>query len=146
MTINIRKLKEEDLDQGYLDALAHLSYIGPISKEKKHSRFNEINGNPNYFICVAEVDGIVVGGATLFIKPRMLDDGDVIGHIEDVAVQKKYEGHGYGQKIVKFLLKIAQERGCSKTILNCSSDLTGWYHDQLGFDKLKTGMRFPPKK
>ena len=141
----IRELKEVDLDGGYLQALERLATVDIEDENTKHDRFIDIDSNPNYIIYVGEENGNVVGGTTLYLKPKFLEGGKLIGHIEDVAVAKKFGGKDYGKKIVLSLLKKAEALGCVKTILNCEKKLIPWYAS-LGFKKEKTGMRYPPKE
>lgn len=140
----IRNLEETDLDNGYLEALKRLTVVDIKNDKIKHDRFVDIDSNPNYIIQVGEENGEVVGGTTLYIKPKFLEGGKLVGHIEDVATSKKFKGKDYGKKIVLSLLKMAEELGCVKTVLNCEDALVSWYKS-LGFEEDKTGMRYPPK-
>ena len=63
-----------------------------------------------------------------------------MGHIEDVAVRKKYQGKGIGQEIVKELVKYAKKKGCYKTILDCSDELIPFY-EKIGFKRHSNSMR-----
>jgi len=42
---------------------------------------------------------------------------------------------------MKFLLEIANERGCYKTILDCTDDVKQFY-EKLGFKQVASELRF----
>jgi len=67
--------------------------------------------------------------------------GGLVGHIEDVVVDKNHQGQKIGEKIMKFLLEIANNRGCYKTILDCTDDVKPFY-EKLGFKQVGKELRF----
>jgi len=92
-------------------------------------------------ICVAVLDSQVVGAATIFIEQKFINKGGKVGHIEDVAVRKNYQGKGIGQKIIKALVLFAKKEGCYKTILDCQDDLIPFY-EKAGFKRHSNAMRY----
>ena len=136
----IRELKEEDLENGFLKSLDTLREASSIDKEKAKSIFKKINSNPDHIIAVAEVDGKIVGSTTLLIEPKFIHNGGLVGHIEDVVVGKEYQGKKIGEKIMKFLLEISKNRGCYKTILDCTDDVKPFY-EKLGFKQVGNELR-----
>ena len=97
--ITIRELEEEDLWNGFLVSLDSLKEASGIEKSKAKEIFEKINANPDHIIAVAELDGEIVGSATLLIESKFIHDGDLVGHIEDVVVDKEYQGQKLGEKI-----------------------------------------------
>lgn len=136
----IRELKEEDLENGFLKSLDTLREASSIDKEKAKSIFKKINSNPDHIIAVAELDGKIVGSTTLLIEPKFIHNGGLVGHIEDVVVDKEYQGKKIGEKIMKFLLEISKNRGCYKTILDCTDDVKPFY-EKLGFKQVGNELR-----
>ena len=136
----IRELKEEDLGNGFLKSLDTLREASSIDKEKAKSIFKKINSNPDHIIAVAELDGKIVGSTTLLIEPKFIHNGGLVGHIEDVVVGKEYQGKKIGEKIMKFLLEISKNRGCYKTILDCTDDVKPFY-EKLGFKQIGNELR-----
>lgn len=136
----IRELKKEDLQNGFLTSLDSLSEASNIDKNKAETIFEKINANPDYIIAVAEIDGKIVGSTTLLIESKFIHNGGLVGHIEDVVVNKNYQGQKIGEKIMKFLLEISKKRGCYKTILDCTEDVKPFY-DKLGFRQVSVEMR-----
>ena len=136
----IRELKEEDLWNGFLTSLDSLSEASNIDKNKAKMVFEKINTNPDYIIAVAEMDGKIVGSTTLLIESKFIHNGGLVGHIEDVVVDKNHQGQKIGEKIMKFLLEISKKRGCYKTILDCTDDVKPFY-EKLGFKQVANELR-----
>ncbi len=139
--IKIRELKKEDLWNGFLTSLDSLRQASNIKKETALKIFDKINQNPDHIIAVAELDGKIVGSATLLLESKFIHDGGVVGHIEDVVVNKSHQGQKIGEKIIKFLLEQAENKGCYKTILDCVDDVKPFY-EKLGFKQNAKALRF----
>ena len=137
----IRKLRKEDLQKGFLTTLDSLSQASNIDKNKAEEIFEKINSTPDYTIAVAELEGEIVGTTTLLIEQKFIHNGGLVGHIEDVVVDKNHQGQKIGEKIMKFLLEIASNRGCYKTILDCTDDVKPFY-EKLGFKQVANELRF----
>lgn len=139
--ILIRNLVESDLFEGFLDSLSSLRSTRNLEHEKAVKIFQSIRSNPNHIIAVAILREKVVGSATLLIEPKFIHDGGLVGHIEDVVVNEKYQKNGIGKKLVKYLLEYARTKGCYKTILDCDEGIRSFY-EKVGFKKTTNGMRF----
>ena len=139
--LTIRKLRKEDLQNGFLTTLDSLKQASDIETKKAEEIFEKINSTPDYTIAVAELGGKVVGSTTLLIEQKFIHNGGLVGHIEDVVVDKNHQGQKIGEKIMKFLLDIANERGCYKTILDCTDDVKLFY-EKLGFKQVASELRF----
>jgi len=136
----IRELKKEDIWNGFLKSLDSLKLASDIDKAKAEEVFEKINSNPDYIIAVAEIEGKVVGSTTLLIESKFIHDGGLVGHIEDVVVNKDFQGQKIGEKIMKYLLEISKNKGCYKTILNCTDDVKPFY-ERLGFKQVANELR-----
>ena len=139
--IKIRELKKDDLWNGFLTSLDSLRQASNIKKEKAVKVFDKINQNPDHIIAVAELDGKIVGSATLLLELKFIHEGGVVGHIEDVVVNKSHQGQKIGEKIIKYLLEQAKSKGCYKTILDCVDDVKPFY-EKLGFKQNANALRF----
>jgi glucosamine-phosphate N-acetyltransferase len=137
----IRKLKKEDLQNGFLTTLDSLKQTSDIETKKAEGIYEKINSTPEYTIAVAELDGKVIGTTTLLIEQKFIHDGGLVGHIEDVVIDKNYQGQRIGEKIMKYLLEIAKKQGCYKTILDCTDDVKQFY-EKLGFKHVANELRF----
>lgn len=137
----IRKLRRDDLDNGFLTTLDSLRKASDIDKNKAEEIFKKIDSNPDYLIAVAEINGKIVGSTTLLIEQKFIHEGGLVGHIEDVVVDKNFQGQKIGEKIIKYLLEIAENQGCYKTILDCTDEVKPFY-EKLGFKQVANELRF----
>ena len=139
--VTIRELKEDDIQKGFLKTLDTLRQTSSITQEKALEIFKEIKINPKHIIIIAELNGEIIGTTTLLVEPKFIHQGGKVGHIEDVVVRKEFQGRKIGQKIVKFVLQIAKNQGCYKTILDCSDDVKSFY-EEIGFKQHSNELRF----
>ena len=139
--IVIRELKKEDLWNGFLTTLDSLRDTSGIEKQKAEEIFEKINSNKDHIIAVADNREKIIGAATLLIETKFIHNGGLVGHIEDVVVDKNYQGKGIGEKIVKYLLEHAKNKGCYKTILDCTDDVKPFY-EKIGFKKNANALRW----
>lgn len=138
--IRIRELEARDISRGFLATLNALSPAIDIDPNRTRKIFKDIKSNQNHIIVIAETDGQIVGTATLLIEPKFIHDGGMAGHIEDVAVRDGFRGCGIGRMLVKYLLRIAGDRGCYKTVLDCTEDVRPFY-ERLGLRQASCQMR-----
>ena len=137
----IRKIIESDLENGFLESLDNLRQTSNLEQNSVRNILKKILENENHIIHVAELNGKIVGSTTLLIEQKFIHEGRFVGHIEDVVVNKEFEGQGIGMKLVLSLLDVAKERKCYKTILNCEDKLIPFY-EKIGFKQKSTEMRF----
>ena len=137
----IRELEEKDFKNGFLTTLDVLRETSSMSEGKAIEIFKKIKSNPKHIIIIAEVEGRVIGSTTLLIEPKFIHQGGVVGHIEDVVVDKKFQGKKIGEKIITHVLEIAKNHGCYKTILDCSDSVKPFY-EKLGFKYNSNELRF----
>ncbi len=141
MTVEIRELQEKDLFNGFLESLDSLRKASDLDPKKAKGVFKKIRSRQDHVIYVAVSDSKVIGSATLFIEPKFIHGGGLVGHIEDVVVRKERQGEEVGQQIINALLKYAEKKGCYKTILDCTDDVMPFY-EKLGFKRHSNSMRF----
>ncbi len=139
--IEIREIKENDLENGFLETLDFLRKASDLDKNKAKEILEKIKQNPNQIIQVAIDDKKIVGCITLLIEQKFIHDGGLVGHIEDVVVRKDYEGRGIGMKLVTSMLEYAKRKNCYKTILDCKDDVKQFY-ERIGFKRESNGMRY----
>lgn len=137
----IRQIEENDLYNGFLNSLDSLRKASDIEPSKAKSVFEKINSNPNHVVFVAILEGKVVGSTTLLIEPKFIHNGGLVGHIEDVVVNKEFQGQKIGEKLILASLDYAKNAGCYKTILDCLDDVQQFY-EKLGFKFHSNAMRF----
>jgi glucosamine-phosphate N-acetyltransferase len=137
----IREIEEGDFQKGFLNTLDTLREASNISKEKASEILKNIKSNPNHIIIVAEMNDKIIGATTLLIEPKFIHKGGFVGHIEDVVVSKEFQGQKVGEKIIKYVLKVAEKHNCYKTILDCSDDVKQFY-EKMGFKYHSNEFRF----
>ena len=140
-SIKIRKLQKKDLYNGFLLSLDALRKSSHIKPKKANMVFNKVSKNSHQVIYVAVENSEVIGSASILIEQKFIHDGGKVGHIEDVAVRREFQGKGIGKQIVVALLKYAEKQGCYKTILDCTDELIPFY-ENIGFRKHSNSMRF----
>ncbi len=139
-SIRIRELEVKDIACGFLATLDALRPASGMDVDRAKEILGRIDQNQNHIIVVAESGGTVVGTGTLLIEPKFIHDGGLAGHIEDVAVHSDFQGRGIGRMIIMHLLKIAGDRGCYKTVLDCTEDVRPFY-EELGFRRVADQLR-----
>ena len=145
MSFIIREIEENDFDNGFFETLSNLSTVGGIKTNEvlKKEIIKEIITNKDYVIIISEdtKSREVIGTATLFIEQKFIHNGGKVGHIEDVATRKGYEGRGIGREIINKIITIARDRGCYKIILDCDEKVSKFY-EKIGFKKKAIMLRF----
>ena len=139
--IIIREIQEADLEKGFLESLDNLKKASDLEKNNAKTILKKILDDSNHIIHIAELDGKIVGSATLLIEQKFIHEGGKVGHIEDVVVSKEFEGRGIGMKLVVSLLEKAKMMNCYKTILDCKDELIPFY-EKIGFKKESNQMRY----
>ena len=137
----VRELQKDDLFNGFLTSLDSLRQASNIEKNTAEKIFEKIYNNPDHIVAVAEKDQKVVGAAKLLLETKFIHNGGIVGHIEDVVVDKNFQGQKIGEKIIKYLLDIAKNQGCYKTILDCTDEVKPFY-EKLGFSHNANALRF----
>ncbi len=140
----VRELSLTDLRRGFFETLSNLADVGRISEDQENAKkiLHEITSYPFYKIFVAvKKDGEIVGSNTLLIEQKFIHNGGKVGHIEDVATKKGYEGMGIGTALVGGSLRLARQMKCYKVILDCSEENVPFYK-KIGFREYGISMRY----
>ena len=82
--------------------------------------------NTNFKIFVA-LCGKVVSIIALIIDPKFINNLDIVGYIEDVAIKENFKHKGIEFALSWHVLDYAKERGCYKTILDCEEEAVPLY-------------------
>lgn len=141
----IREIEENDLEKGFLETLNYLREVGNLKIEKTKEILRKIKNNPQHKIFVAvNNEEKVIGSITLFIEPKFIHEGGLVGHIEDVVTHKDFRGKGIGSTLIQKAIEVAKQAGCYKVILNSSEKNISFY-EKLGFKKHEIEMRLDLK-
>ena len=143
MDYEIKELTKEDLEKdknGFLETLKNLSETGELTIEDMKKILEKINMQ-NGFVYIAKTsDGKIIGTAKLLIEQKFTHGGGRVGHLEDVAVRKGYEGNGIATKIINEIISCAKKEKCYKLILDCNENNI-YFYEKLGFYLYEHSMR-----
>ena len=95
--------------------------------------------NKNHKIIIMEVNNSIIGTGTILIEEKLTYGGSKLGHIENVLINKNDRGKGYGEMLVKELLKICKKEMCYRVDLNCVKELEEFYN-KSNFNKNTISM------
>ncbi|TIB70057.1 hypothetical protein E3P77_00013 [Wallemia ichthyophaga] len=126
---SLRPLSSADYDKGHINLLSVLSKATDPGRQAYVQRFNFLKSIPDtyYTIIITDNADKVVGCGTVLLERKFLRGLGVVGHIEDIAVDKNQQGKSLGKKIILSLTEIAQSRGAYKVILDCSKENIPFY-------------------
>ncbi|HZU38291.1 MAG TPA: GNAT family N-acetyltransferase [Gemmataceae bacterium] len=134
----LREMNGQDLENGFLDTLADLAEVQLTLEQAREVLRQRLRRDVRTY--VACQDGRVVGTASLLVEQKFIHGGGRCGHIEDVVVQRTWQGCGVAQALVRYAVQEARRLGCYKVILNCFEALVPFY-TRCGFRTHDTGMR-----
>ena len=101
-----------------------------ISKDEYFNFFKYIPENIHIYAMCKENQLIGIG--TLMIEPKLTHGGSFVGHIEDIVIDNKFRGNGYGKYLIDFLISKSKSFNCYKVLLNCNIKNKGFY-EKCGF-------------
>jgi glucosamine-phosphate N-acetyltransferase len=133
----VRRLRVSDYDHGFLETLSALRPT-EMSREQFATILHSLGDDCR--VWVAEVDGAVAATTTLLIERKFIHAGGIVGHVEDVAVNRNFQGRGIGKLLMEQVIAEARAAGCYKVILDCSDRVCGFYQS-LGFRPQEISMR-----
>lgn len=140
MNLEIRKLRTEDINKGFLESLYNLN-DEPIDLQYAYMRFNYLSKHcPEYHIYVAVQNDEVIGTACLQLDYKFIHNCSRAGRIEDVSTRKGYEGQGVASAIIEKLIEVAKENSCYKITLACRDHLKPFY-EKFGFEAKSHDMK-----
>ncbi|OJK02055.1 hypothetical protein ASPACDRAFT_24627 [Aspergillus aculeatus ATCC 16872] len=128
-TYTIRPLRRSDYQRGYLDVLRVLTTVGDITAAQWDARYDWISARNDeyYLLVICDGAGRVVGTGSLIVERKFIHALGMVGHIEDIAVDKDQQGKKLGLRLIQALDFVAEKVGCYKTILDCSESNEGFY-------------------
>jgi GNAT superfamily N-acetyltransferase len=108
-----------------------------LSIEQARSIFARMRSYPDYVVYVAMLGGSIVGTFALLIMDNLAHMGTPSGVLEDVVVQRDWQGKGVGKQMARFAMDRCRERGCYKLALssNLKRETAHRFYDGLGFQR-----------
>ena len=78
--------------EGFLLSLENLSPTENLTFDHAKEILSKINLQNGHIYVAKTSDGNIIGTTTLLVEQKFIHGGGKVGHIEDVAVRKGYEG------------------------------------------------------
>jgi glucosamine-phosphate N-acetyltransferase len=112
----IRPVRRSDYKRGFLDVLRVLTTVGDITEEQWSERFDWISARNDeyYLLVICDNNDRVVGTGSLIVERKFIHSLGMVGHIEDIAVDKSQQGKKLGLKIIQALDYVAANVGAYK--------------------------------
>ncbi|KMP02934.1 Glucosamine-phosphate N-acetyltransferase-like protein [Coccidioides immitis] len=125
----IRPLRKSDFSNGYLEVLRVLTTVGEFSFEQWSERYDWMakRNDEYYLLVICDETGRVVGTGSLIVERKFIHALGLVGHIEDIAIEKNQQGKKLGLRMINALDYVAAKVGCYKSILDCSEANEGFY-------------------
>lgn len=94
---------------GKLFLIANASSHRMLSSRRIRARSDEY-----YLLVVCDGEGCIVGTGSLVVERKFIHSLGMVGHIEDIAVEKGQQGKKLGLRIIQALDYVAEKVGCYK--------------------------------
>ena len=115
----------------------------PVVAKCYRDAFDEIEADPNQFLCVVEDEKQIVGTLQLTFIPGLSRNGTKRGQIEAVRIASDRRGENLGEAMFAWAINECRSRGCSLVQLTTDktrSDAHRFY-DRLGFEPTHIGYK-----
>lgn len=124
-SIEIRRMRLEDVDQVLL--VEKQSFATPWSRE---AFVNELTQNHFAHYVIIELDGELIGYCGMWI---IVDEA----HITNVALLPEYRGKGFGETVLRGMMRAARAYGAQKMTLEVrvSNEVAQRLYRKLGFEE-----------
>lgn len=95
-----------------------LTTVGEVSDEQWNQRYDWISSRNDeyYLLVVCDEAERIVGTGSLIVERKFIHSLGLVGHIEDIAVEKGQQGKKLGLRIIQALDFVASNVGCYKVI------------------------------
>jgi glucosamine-phosphate N-acetyltransferase len=134
----VREGTAVDLERGLLATLSNLADVALSLDEAREVFRGRLRLGVRTYVAVA--DEQVIGTTSLLVEQKFIHHGGKVGHIEDVAVHRDFQGRGVARELLEYAVAQARRLGCYKVILNCRDELLPFY-ERFGFRRHDNGMR-----
>lgn len=111
--------------------------------ELYYDAFNEIDADPNQYLCVVEDGREIVGTLQLTFIPGLARSGAKRGQIEAVRISKERRSEGLGEAMFNWAIEESRSRGCS--IVQLTADIARTdahrFYEKMGFRASHVGYK-----
>ena len=136
----VRMLADDDLGS------QREHYEDPLP-DPYYSAFEQIHGDPNHELIVAEREGDVMGTLHLMFLPSISFQGGLRAQVESVRVDKRFQSQGIGSEMMKWTIERARQRGALVVQLTThkTREDAHRFYEKLGFKGSHLGMKLSLK-
>ena len=107
------------------ELLSQLTDVGNINRNGLKKFISNLGDN--HYIYFIKFENNIAGMGTLLIENKIIHNFGKVGHIEDIVIDYKFRGLGLGNKLINYLINLANKNNCYKVILNCNSKVESFY-------------------
>ena len=119
------------------DLLSQLTNAPKLPKSHFENILQSLKSNHDIFVYIR--DDNLVGMITILIEQKLIHGGKCVAHIEDLVVDKKYNGQGIAKELLSYMFQIARDNNCYKVILDCDKNIISFY-EKSGFKEKEVQM------
>jgi len=117
-------------------------YTNPLPRSY-YAAFEQIVGDRNHQLIVADLDGEVIATLRLIFLPSISFLGGLRAQVESVRVDKECRNGGFGRQMMEWTIERARERGAR--VIQLTSHLSRKdahrFYERLGFKGSHLGMK-----
>lgn len=126
------------------DELGRLREDASLPLNQKYTTaFENIDGDDNQYLLVAEQGGELIGFLQITFIPTLSRLGSTRAQVESVRVTSKLRGKGIGTRMMEETIRICRARGCY--LIQLTTDIkrqkTRQFYEALGFETTHHGMK-----
>ncbi|MEG0822332.1 MAG: GNAT family N-acetyltransferase [Burkholderiaceae bacterium] len=105
--------------------------------------FDTIARDPNQFLLVGEIEGLVIAMAQISFIPGLTRGGAWRANIEAVRVDPAWRNRGLGEQLMGEVVALAKKRGCRLVQLTSHKSRTDAhrFYERLGFARSHEGFK-----
>jgi glucosamine-phosphate N-acetyltransferase len=145
----IRPIARDDYSRGVLDVLRVLTTVGEISQSRWEEQFDywKKHNDQYYTLVITDKNEKVVAVGTILVERKLIHECGLVGHIEDIAVDKNQQGKKLGLRLINALTAIGKDAGAYKVILDCSDHNVAFY-EKCGYVRagVEMSLKFAEQK
>lgn len=137
--ILIRKAECSDLPQIeklVIELIDSMDKTEGIDKNIVFENCQNISGDTNSHILLAEIDGVIIGFINFTIRKTLLHNGHS-GIIDELVVTKNYRGKGVGKQLINAVIEKCKHLGCCE--VEVSTEFTNTtardFYKNCGFEE-----------
>ena len=143
--LSYRKAKREDVPH-----IIQLLIEDDLGKNREFTddaaylnAFELIDKDPNQYLSVVEMDGVVVGTCHLTIMPSLTFKGRTRMQIEGVRVSEKLRGQAIGEWMIKEAVEYGRSKGATiiQLMTNKQRIKAKKFYEKVGFEATHEGMK-----